>query len=636
MTALTPDTLIETERQLIDLHHVAGNPYQTRLADDPTHTFNLAADILAHGLLQVPLARPHPLLNETVQLAFGHSRLAAYALLVKQGYLEYAQIPVDVRDLTDRQMSDMAAAENAKRKNLSAIETATALQRRIQDFKLTQAEAGEPFGLSQSAVANLLRLLKLPQSIQDQVHAGELPERLARQLASLAQVAPKQVEQVAKAVAKAPAAERDDVLGDQLGHVLQNHGRDLRDAAFEPDWPAAPIKLETPQAGLAELPACVGCPHHYKRDLEAFCVNPPCFDLKQARFLQASLEAAAKKLGVPAANGEKTSALIGDHDWKTESKLPALAKAGKADPALGLRVTIAERESYRNKQTTGSGWIALVTTAPAAVKAWLEQAGKGNGAGKAVKLSPAPADPGKPETPAQKAKREAAEAKAREAERQAQDERRRERGAVLRVEADVVWLVKNYTEIAAAQLTISGPILAYAVENWLKGNQSKAGEFYGLSDWYRGLEEKAEQAGQGKEADELRRQMVVAAEVFEHALPWNGPRAGAFGEVVTGLVDLADGDKNNPGFGAKLPAGWNKPPIHQTEGNCWHCGVFASQRGRLTKGELEAGWTYNGATAKLENVRCPDCTGKPAPAKPTHKAQAVAAKAAAKKAQAKR
>ena len=150
------------------------------------------------------------------------------------------------------------------------------------------------------------------------------------------------------------------------------------------------------------------------------------------------LEAARVKTGLELANGEKTHAL--PLDWQTRRYQPALVKAGRADASLGLRLATAdETRRYHNsddEKLTGSEHVSIVTTAPAAVKAWLAAQQKGNGTGKAVKVETKAAAnggkglPEKAETPAQKAKREAAEAKAREAERAAADERRRERGRV--------------------------------------------------------------------------------------------------------------------------------------------------------------------------------------------------------------
>lgn len=601
-------TAIATHRRLVTLKYVNANPYQTRLGDDPAHVAALAEDILANGLLQVPLARPHPTLSGVVELAFGHSRRDAYQLLAEQGRSEYAEFPVEIRDLSDRQMSDFAAAENARRKNLTAIETATALQRRIADFKLTQAEAGAPFGLSQSGVANLLRLLKLPAEIQDDVQKGALPERVARQLATVAGLAPKETAKLAKELAAAKPADRDQELAEGLSEILEEHGRELRDAAFDVDF--APAAVASDGEPVRE---CRGCPFAYEARWNTYCLRPPCFDAKQPLGVQAAVDAAQIKTGLAVANGEKTHAL--PNDWQYSRHLPALIKAGRTDAALGLRLAAAadgkRRYAGGDDNLTGSRYVCVVTTAPAAVKAWLAAQQKGNGTGKAVKVE-TKAPPAKNETPAQKAKREAAEAKAREAERAAAEERRRERGRVLRVEADVVWLVKHFTEIVAAQLTISGPVLAYVNDRLVRSNRQLASGFYGLNDWHDEIKTQAEGA-KGKDADVLRRQWFVAAQVFERALPWGGAnRDDCWGHVVDHLVDLASdhSDEGETGLGAKLPVGWNKPPIHKTPTNCWKCGRFGSARGRLTKGELEAGWVRAEQGGAVTDVRCPECQTK--------------------------
>ena len=634
MTTLTPETIIETEREHIPLSDIGPNPYQTRLTDDPAHIQALAEDILVNGLLQVPLARPDQVLNSFYQLAFGHSRLAAYKLLVEQGHAQFATMPVDVRPLTDRQMSDMAAAENAKRKNLSAIETATALQARIERFHLTQAEAGAPFGLGQSAVANLLRLLKLPKSVQDQVHSGELPERLARQMATLAAAAPKQIERMAKVVAAAPAAERDDAMAQELEQLMEDHGRDMRQAAFETDWPLIPIAVDAPKDGEPTmLVACLSCQYFYKRDRESFCVNPPCWDLKQARRLQECLDAAVAKTGLPAANGEKSHPVAAKYNYPHERLVPDLVKAGRLDTNLGLRVTVSDEQRGYFENITGHTQIHVVTIKPAAVKTWMEESAKkrdqGNGSGKAVKVAPAKAPAVKNETPAQKAKREAQEAAAKALADKEAAARRSERVAVNKADADVVWMIQNYAEIVGSQLTIGGAILEYAIARWRPKNVlGKAGEFHGLKEWYAELQERADGA-EGKITDELLRQVLVAAEIFDRILPWNGPRVDTFGEMVDKLAELAEdgnvgyGADNMVGFQAKLPVGWNKPPVHHTAGNCWRCGQFGSQWGRITKAELESGWTVALSGDQVTNVTCSDCKGKPAPkaaaAKPTAK-----------------
>lgn len=172
------------------MDRIEANPWQPRAEQDAAKTTSIAASVRANreadpndpqrGLLQVPLARPHPAKPGWVQLQFGHTRQAALRSLGDD------DMPLVIRAATDRQMADRAAQENIERKDLSAIEIAHAIKRYIADFGVTQAEAGKVYGYSsQSSVSNLLRLLDLPEAVQQYVRAGELPERHARELVTL-------------------------------------------------------------------------------------------------------------------------------------------------------------------------------------------------------------------------------------------------------------------------------------------------------------------------------------------------------------------------------------------------------------------------------------------------------------------
>lgn len=116
-----------------------------------------------------------------VQIAFAHRRLRAFRLLAETDP-DYATYPVEIVVLDNNQMADLAWEENAKRKDLTAIEEAEALANAIDLFKYTQSEIGQRWGLSQSAVANKLRLLKLPKEAQQAIRDGLLSEKTARVL----------------------------------------------------------------------------------------------------------------------------------------------------------------------------------------------------------------------------------------------------------------------------------------------------------------------------------------------------------------------------------------------------------------------------------------------------------------------
>ena len=246
----------------IPLEQVDFNPYQPRLSEDAEHILGLAKSIHSMkeelrdtlGLQQIPMGRlgmmrpsagsgqasagpgseevfeplPAELLasrvhvegalaaGAVVQLAFGHSRWWAFTVLAKGvGEVfpglggdsdlvidaDYQKMPLRLVQLDDRAMSDHAATENAQRKNITPLEEAFALYRRVNDLRMSQAEAGRPFGFSNVQVSNKLRLLRLPEFVQDRLQSGELSETHGRALLQLVN-APHLIERVLENVEK--------------------------------------------------------------------------------------------------------------------------------------------------------------------------------------------------------------------------------------------------------------------------------------------------------------------------------------------------------------------------------------------------------------------------------------------------
>lgn len=183
--------------QQVPLEIIESNPYQMRDGEDPEHIAHLADSIARDGLLQLPLARPTGT-GDRVQLAFGHSRLAAYKQLqersrngeiVTGGDLTnlalYDRMPVMVRELTDEQMFVFGAQENLARKNLTPVEEGKLMVIYREKFGKTSAQIGELFGLSESAVRNKMRLVELPASAQTSLAEGKITENAARRVLSL-------------------------------------------------------------------------------------------------------------------------------------------------------------------------------------------------------------------------------------------------------------------------------------------------------------------------------------------------------------------------------------------------------------------------------------------------------------------
>ncbi len=151
--------------------------YQPRTAMDPAKLDELAESIKAQGVIQPIVVRE--IAAGTFEIVAGERRWRAS----QQAGL--AEVPVVVRELDDRTVIAMALIENIQREDLNPLEEAQSLQRLINEFSLTHAEAAEAVGRSRAAVSNLLRLLDLPPAIRALLEARRLEMGHARALLTL-------------------------------------------------------------------------------------------------------------------------------------------------------------------------------------------------------------------------------------------------------------------------------------------------------------------------------------------------------------------------------------------------------------------------------------------------------------------
>lgn len=357
------------------LDKIKDNPWQTRLYEDPAHVASTAESIKAHGLIQKPIVRPHPSKPGLYQLNVGATRVAAHRLLVEQGNKEFNSIEVDVADLSDRQMSDRAAAENAQRKDLSAIETGHAIARRQQDFKLTLADAAAPFGLTQSAASHIVSLTRLPQSIQDDVHHGRLAERHARALIKPAELWPEDTIKIANKLVKSTDSNKDYACGSAIQELASNRGRVINGAPFPLEWPAKPLPVSADMLKLAqfksppdfqELPDCNGCRFRIENAGRHYCARPPCYSLKVAAFAQAEAEKFAKQVKISIAGSKEQTVLV------PEKFVEAAVKAKHSSLRI---VAVPDHHDYTLGTALGTRAIhvGLATTDFAGLKTDLEK-----------------------------------------------------------------------------------------------------------------------------------------------------------------------------------------------------------------------------------------------------------------------
>ncbi len=151
-------------------------PYQPRGVMDEAALSELTESIRARGILQPILARPHPERPGHYQIIAGERRWRAAQ---RAGLHE---IPALVRPLTEAEAMAAALVENLQRQDLNAIEEAEGYRRLIEEFGLTQDALGQAVGKSRSHVANTMRLMNLPSTVQAEVRNGALSAGHARAL----------------------------------------------------------------------------------------------------------------------------------------------------------------------------------------------------------------------------------------------------------------------------------------------------------------------------------------------------------------------------------------------------------------------------------------------------------------------
>jgi ParB family chromosome partitioning protein len=158
---------------------VQPNPLQPRSTINEAELVELTASIEASGLLQPVVVRPK---NGGYELIAGERRWRAVQRL------GWPKIPAVVKEVDDQTLLTLALIENLQRDDLSAIDEAAGYQRLSEEFQLPQAEIARLVGRDRSTVANLLRLLKLPDEVKLLIQEGKLSEGHARALLSIGEV----------------------------------------------------------------------------------------------------------------------------------------------------------------------------------------------------------------------------------------------------------------------------------------------------------------------------------------------------------------------------------------------------------------------------------------------------------------
>lgn len=167
---------VQTPGKTVPIELVRPGRYQPRRNFDPEEMESLIASIREKGVLQPLLVRRDPEIAGEYELVAGERRWrAAQAAGLHE-------VPVVVRDLGDRDTLEIALIENVQRQDLTPLEEAEGYRRLMEEFQHTQEDLARAVGKSRSHVANLMRLLALPDSVKELMDRGDLTAGHARAL----------------------------------------------------------------------------------------------------------------------------------------------------------------------------------------------------------------------------------------------------------------------------------------------------------------------------------------------------------------------------------------------------------------------------------------------------------------------
>ena len=166
------------DKEVVELYldDIIPNRFQPREVFNEDALKELAASIKEHGIIQPIIVRK---LGDKYEIIAGERRYKASVLA------GMTKIPAIIRNLDDKEASKVALLENLQRKDLTPIEEARTYQKILELDSMTQEELGKSMGKSQAAIANKMRLLSLPDEVQEALLNDKISERHARSLLNL-------------------------------------------------------------------------------------------------------------------------------------------------------------------------------------------------------------------------------------------------------------------------------------------------------------------------------------------------------------------------------------------------------------------------------------------------------------------
>lgn len=160
----------------VNIYELDRNPFQPRAAFDDKELQPLSESLAEHGMLQPIIVRRW---NDRYQIISGERRWRAATAA------GWEQVPCHVWEADDRKMAELALVENVQRKDLNPLEKAVSFQKYLDQYRCTKEELARRLKIDRSTVANLVRLLELPEAVQAALRGGLITQAHGRALLPL-------------------------------------------------------------------------------------------------------------------------------------------------------------------------------------------------------------------------------------------------------------------------------------------------------------------------------------------------------------------------------------------------------------------------------------------------------------------
>jgi ParB family chromosome partitioning protein len=224
--------------QEVLIDSIDANPYQTRRRTNEAALEELAESIRSSGVVQPVVLRPGP--NGRFQLVAGERRWHASKRAGK------TTIPAVIRQISNEQAMEITIIENLQREDLNPIEQAKAFERLSREFGLTQEQIASRTGKDRASIANFIRLLKLPEALQDALETGALSFGHGKVLLALAGF-PEHMERAAREVISKQLSVRqtEELIGKLLNPQAADHKQEKPPRQLDPNVREAQRSLES-------------------------------------------------------------------------------------------------------------------------------------------------------------------------------------------------------------------------------------------------------------------------------------------------------------------------------------------------------------------------------------------------------